>query len=115
MLPVQRRVRRREDFTAAVRGGVRSGCPGLVMHLSNDGTSVPARAGFIVGRSVGPAVRRNRVRRQLQHVIAPRLDRLPLGTAVVVRATPAAVALSSRELAAGVDRLLDRASRAVAS
>jgi ribonuclease P protein component len=115
MLPVQRRVRRREDFTAAVRGGVRSGCPGLVMHVSNDSTSAPARAGFIVGRSVGSAVRRNRLRRQLQHLVAPHLDRLPLGIAVVVRATPAAAALSSRELTAAVDRLLERASRAVAS
>jgi ribonuclease P protein component len=115
MLPAQRRVRRREDFTAAVRGGVRFGCPGLVIHVSTSAESGPARAGFIVGRSVGPAVRRNRLRRQLRHLLAPHLDRLPPGTTVVIRATPAVAQLRGRELAAALDRLLDRASLAVAS
>ena len=68
----------------------------------------PARAGFIVGRAVGPAVRRNRVRRQLRHLIGPALDALPAGTVVIVRATGAAGAMSGRELGAALSNLLGR-------
>jgi len=68
----------------------------------------PARAGFIVGRAVGPAVRRNRVRRQLRHLIAPHLDAFPAGTVVIVRATGAAGAMSGRELGAALTSLLGR-------
>jgi ribonuclease P protein component len=115
VLPAERRVRRRDDFTAVVRNGRRVGSPGLVLHLSNDHSSRPARAGFIVGRAVGPAVERNRLRRRLRHLIAPRLERLPVGTMVVVRATPSAATRSGRELAATLNGLLDRAAPAVQS
>jgi ribonuclease P protein component len=86
-----------------------------VIHVTNDATASPARAGFIVGKAVGPAVRRNRLRRRLQHLIAPRLDRLPAGTMVVVRATPGAAAQSGRELAATFGSAFDRAVAAVAA
>jgi ribonuclease P protein component len=111
VLPAERRVRRREDFTATVRGGRRAGAPGLVLHRSDTGSDTPARAGFIIGRSVGPAVQRNRLRRRLRHLIAPRLEQLPAGTMVVIRANPSATELSGRELAATLDRLLDRVGR----
>lgn len=109
MLPAERRVRRREDFTATVREGRRLGAPGLVIHVSNDASSLPARAGFIVGRAVGPAVSRNRLRRRLRHLLAPRLTLLPPGTVVIVRATAPAAKKSGRELAATLNALLDRA------
>jgi len=100
VLPAAARLRRRAEFTAAVRAGVRSGTPALVVHLQ-----VPAaasaqspRAGFVVSRAVGPAVVRNRVRRQLRHLVRPRLASLPGGSALVVRATPAAAGLPGSEL-----------------
>jgi ribonuclease P protein component len=108
VLPAERRVRRREDFTATVREGARIGAPGLVIHVRRDCGHAPARAGFIVGRAVGPAVRRNRVRRRLRHLIAPRLALLPAGTEVIVRATPVAATASGRELAVTLNGLLDR-------
>jgi ribonuclease P protein component len=86
-----------------------------VIHVTNDASANPARAGFIVGKAVGPAVRRNRLRRRLQHLIAPRLALLSPGTVVIVRATPAAAAHSGRELAATFEALLDRAAVAMAS
>jgi ribonuclease P protein component len=113
MLPAQRRVHRREDFSAAVRNGARIGSPGLVVHVSNDASWQPARAGFIVGRAVGPAVRRNRLRRQLRHLVAPRLAQLPPGTMLVMRATQPAADSTGRELATSVETLLDRTLRAV--
>jgi ribonuclease P protein component len=109
VLPAERRVRRREQFTAAVRAGDRASAAGLVIHVWRAPTSDPAGAGFIVGRSVGPAVARNRLRRRLRHLLAPRLAEMPPGTVVIVRATAAAAGRSGRSLAVGIDTALDRA------
>jgi ribonuclease P protein component len=65
--------------------------------------------GFVVGRAVGPAVTRNQVRRRLQHLIAARLDRLPAGTRLVVRATPGAAGRSSAARADALDAALVKA------
>jgi ribonuclease P protein component len=108
VLPAERRVRRREDFTATVKQGRRAGASGLVVHATTDSGALPARAGFIVGRGVGNAVTRNRLRRQLRHLIAPRLAGAPAGLTVVVRASAAATSASPRQLATTLDRLLDR-------
>jgi ribonuclease P protein component len=117
VLPAAARLRRRAEFTATVRGGVRSGTPAVVIHLQ-----VPAppatgatRAGFVVSRAVGGAVVRNRVRRQLRHLARPRLAGLPAGSALVVRATPAAATIGGAELAhqfdSGLTAALARATR----
>jgi ribonuclease P protein component len=64
--------------------------------------------GFIVSRAVGPAVTRNRLRRQLRHIVRARLASLPDATALVVRANPSAAHATSAELAAAFDRALQR-------
>jgi ribonuclease P protein component len=118
MLPASSRLRLRSEFDAAVRGGRRAGGPHLVVHLlTSTGSAVagaadvdtPPRAGFVVGRTVGPAVARSRVRRRLRHVVRDRLPSLPPGAAVVVRALPGAAGRSSAELGAEFDRALERA------
>ena len=48
----------------------------------------PSRAGFVVSKAVGTAVRRNRVKRQLRHLVAARLADTPFACDVVVRALP---------------------------
>jgi ribonuclease P protein component len=108
VLPAERRVHRREDFTATVKQGRRVGSTGLVVHAMVDNGDRPARAGFIVGRAVGNAVTRNRLRRRLRHLIAPRLQAAPAGVVVVVRATAAAGSATPRQLATTLNRLLDR-------
>jgi ribonuclease P protein component len=73
------------------------------------------RAGFIVPKAVGPAVVRNRVRRQLRHLVRERLATLPVGTDVVVRVQPSAVGRSYEQLGVDLDRAIgaavDAASR----
>ncbi len=54
----------------------------------------PSRAGFVVSKAVGTAVRRNRVKRQLRHLVAARLADTPFACDVVVRALPQHGALS---------------------
>jgi len=111
VLPAAARLRRRAEFTATVRGGVRSAAPAVVLHLRvpSQPSADPARAGFVVSRAVGTAVARNRVRRRLRHLTAPRLAGLPGGSALVVRATPAAAVLSGADLELQFDQGLQTA------
>ena len=89
MLPAAHRVRRRDDFAAAVRAGRRVSRPTLVAHYcpAPPGADTPARAGFVVSRAVGNAVVRNSVRRRLRELVRRHMDRLPPGSTLIVRAT----------------------------
>ena len=111
MLPAPSRLSRREDFALAVRRGRRITGPGLVVHSYAGAGPDRALVGFVVGKNVGNAVTRNLVRRRLRHVMTTRLDRLPAGARVVLRATPAAAERTFSDLAATVDELLTRATR----
>lgn len=130
MLPAPARIRRSADFALAVRRGRRSGTRLLVVHLlvpdpvpespSPSGTDAlptaqprptpaPARVGLVVSRAVGSAVVRNQVKRRLRALARDRLDRLPAGALLVVRANADAARASSGALALELDRALDRA------
>ncbi|GII80446.1 ribonuclease P protein component [Sphaerisporangium rufum] len=109
MLPSHSRMRRAGEFAAAIRGGRRAGRPTLVVHLSDRGDPRHAPlVGFVVSRAVGGAVVRNRVRRRLRHLVRARLDMLPGGSLLVVRANPPAASARSEQLAAELDVALDR-------
>lgn len=112
-------MRRRDDFTLAVRRGRRAGRPTVVVHLLHPdeppdrGTGAVAAplVGFIVARTVGNAVIRNTARRRLRHLMRPHLDRLPAGSLLVVRANPQAGTARPDELAADLESALDRLLR----
>lgn len=116
MLAVAQRLRRRDEFTVAVRTGRRAARGVLVAHLARPrlepaAGDAPARAGFVVPRSVGGAVVRNRVRRRLRHLVRERLDALPPGALLVVRALPGAGAASHAQLGADLDGALAAVGR----
>lgn len=113
MLPADHRLTDPASFRRASKLGRRSGARTLVTHLLVDpadaaGPARPARVGFVVGRGVGTAVARNRVRRRLRHAVAERIASLPPSSLLVVRAQAAARDASYRELALDLDRCLDR-------
>ncbi|SHN46829.1 ribonuclease P protein component [Cryptosporangium aurantiacum] len=130
MLPAHARLRRREDFTRVLRSGNRAGRSTLVVHVAlgpsasadptrtgspaNDTgpTEESVRAGFVVSKAVGNAVVRHRVARQLRHLVRDRLPQLPAGSAVVVRALPAAAGQSSETLARDLDGAFRRILKA---
>jgi ribonuclease P protein component len=113
VLPATARLRQRAEFTATLRAGRRGRSGLLAVHLDPSSESAqpagPARVGFVVSRAVGPAVVRNRVLRRLRHLMTARLDRLPSGSRVVVRAFPPSAAASSTSLAEALDRALAQA------
>ena len=83
-------MRRSDDFRRTTRSGVRIGRPTLVVHAAYFPDAGDRRVGIVVGRSVGNAVTRNRVRRRLRHLAADQLTRTPPGVCLVVRALPRA-------------------------
>jgi len=111
VLAAAQRLRRGTDFAAAVRGGRRVGRNTVVVHLLIDepAQASTARAGFVVSKSVGNAVIRNKVRRRLRHLVRPRLADLPDGTVVVIRALPAAASASFEALGSDLDGALTAA------
>jgi ribonuclease P protein component len=96
-----------EDFRLTIRRGAKGAQPTLVTHVV-PGTGGLTSVGFVVSKAVGSAVDRNRVKRQLRHLMRDRLDGLPAGSRVVVRALPPAVDADSATLAEHLDAALTR-------
>ena len=97
------RVRDRASVAALRRDGVRRRVGALTitrLAVESGGSPVPAVA-FAVGKPVGPAVARNRLRRRLRAVIA---DAGPPPGTYLVTARPEAATLSDQELRALVQR-----------
>lgn len=118
MLPSRNRMRRGGDFTAAMRGGRRAGRAALSVaflppRATGPTTSEPASplVGFVVSKAVGNAVVRHRVQRRLRHLMRARLEALPPGSLLVVRAKPQAATLGHNTLATQLDETLDTVLR----
>lgn len=65
---------------------------------------VSALVGFVVPKTVGNAVVRNRVRRQLRHLMRDRVDQLLPGESVVIRVFPQASGRTADKLGSDLDR-----------
>jgi ribonuclease P protein component len=104
-------MRRSDDFARTVRRGQRAGRGTLVAHYLTPPAVAAVESplvGFVVGRAVGGSVRRHRVARQLRHLVRDRLDRLPAGSLLVIRALPPAAGRTSASLALDLDSALNR-------
>ncbi|QIK67919.1 ribonuclease P protein component [Nocardioides sp. HDW12B] len=111
MLARPHRLTGAQDFGSTVRRGARAGSGTLVGHLLVEPDAGPPRVGFVVSRAVGNAVVRNRTQRRLRHLVADRLDTLPPGATLVVRALPAAAAADAERLGNDLDHVLRRVGR----
>ncbi len=104
-------MRTRGEHARVGTAGRRTRSGPLVVHSLWTTSGESPRAGFVVGRRVGKAVVRNRVRRRLREQVRARLDLLPPGTMLVVRALPEAASASSERLGQALDDALARALR----
>lgn len=114
MLPRSARMSSSDDFRRTVRSGVRVGRPTVVVHATRSTEDPSVQVGFVVSKAIGNAVARNRVKRRLRHLTAERLDGVPAGTNLVVRALPDA-AVTPHALASDLDRAWARAIDRVSS
>ncbi len=106
-------MRNSEDFRQTIRSGKRSASPTLVAHVvpgvrGDSGRAAHISVGFVVSKAVGPAVVRNRVKRRLRHLMRERLELLPAGSRLVIRALPRAAQESASSLASDLDAALSR-------
>jgi len=94
-------MRRSTDFRYTVSRGVRAAQPDLILHAvtagPDDGSADPI-IGLVVGKSVGNAVVRHRVSRQLRHCARNLIPDLRAGECVVIRALPPSAGAVSAEL-----------------
>ena len=121
MLPAAHRLRSAADFTAVTKRGRRARCGSVVVYLLAESAenAGPSKVGLVVGKAVGGSVTRHRVSRRLRAQLADRLDRIPHGAKVVVRALPdsshASSAARGRDLSRALDKLTAPAGHPTAS
>ena len=108
------RLSRSRDFDAVYRHGRSVSSRFLVLYWFPQEEPADPRFGFSVPRSVGDAVHRNRVKRQLRELWRARLDRVPSGRDYVLIAKPglpeAVAANGSDWLGERVDEVLGKAA-----
>lgn len=109
MSPAVWRVRDRSTFVDLRRRGRRVRRGPVSVTFVADGPNGPPRVAYAVGRRVGSAVRRNRLRRRLRAVVADLAPEMRPG-AYLVGAAPAAADLPFGELKAVVSQALTTVS-----
>lgn len=112
MLSRAQRIHLPTQFRRVIRRGVKAHKPTLVCYAVF-GESDVNRYGFVVSKSVGPAVTRNLVKRRLRAIAAELSSAVPVD--VVVRALPDAATAEWTQLRADFMDALARAARAAAS
>jgi ribonuclease P protein component len=102
--PKRRRLSRSAEFERVYRQGRSKGNRYLVLYAfprEDDGGDGP-RLGLSVGRRIGGAVERTRVKRVLREAFWEEAQRLPAGSDYVVVARPEALPLAERDGTAGI-------------
>lgn len=96
MLAANQRLKRTAEFSAVMRGGVRTGCATVVVYIVKTGDA-NSMAGLAVSKAVGGAVVRNTIKRRLRAIAAELLHDMP-GVSMVIRALPPAATASYSQL-----------------
>jgi ribonuclease P protein component len=104
-----RRIRDRRSFLRLQREGVRVRSRSLWCTYLSDPTATPPRVAFAIGRAMGTATVRNRLRRRLRALLdqAARSNTVPPGL-LLIGALPSAVELTYDQLLEDVTTLLNR-------
>jgi ribonuclease P protein component len=105
------RLRERRAFERLTRDGVRTGSETLWCRYLPAPDVVPPRAAFAIGRSIGSAVARNRLRRRLRAALESLVGSPPLVDGLLlVGARPAALERTFAELREELSLMLNSAA-----
>ena len=116
MLPKNARLTVSADFARATKSGTRVTTDNYVgyLYISPSTNHDLPKCGLIINKSVGGSVIRHSLARKVRHAVSPQLSKLPNGSLLVIRALAKnninAVDVEIEKL---IDKLLERASRAV--
>ncbi len=114
MLAKSARLTESGDFARATKSGIRYSSTNFVGYLYLTQLDQPARAGLIIGKSVGGSVTRHRIARQVRHTLREIYPQLPTGGLLVIRALNSAhTADASQEVTKIVGQLLKKFSEKV--
>jgi len=102
VLPARLRMRSSVEFRATISTGRKIRRSTLMLYVAEPSSATDAtiaagpRVGLVVGRNVGNAVQRNRVKRRLRHGAARLIEEQPSDARIVIRAFPAAAGRPER-------------------
>lgn len=106
---------RSAEFGATVKYGVRAVQPDLVVHVRrDDGDPAGPRIGLVIAKSVGNAVQRHQVARQLRHIAQTVVMEMAPSERVVIRALPGSSRAGSARLEQQLRRGLQRSQHILA-
>ncbi|MFM6963226.1 MAG: ribonuclease P protein component [Micrococcales bacterium] len=115
MLARENRLVSADDFRTTMRTGRKTASANLVTYTKRLETSIPAKFGFVVAKSVGNAVVRNSVKRRLRAIARTELTKIPNNWMVVVRALDTAGSATfnqlNQELSAAVNAAVEGPSK----
>ena len=108
-LPKGERIRKSDDFSRILRGGMRT--RGRLLDLrwcvDEPAAESPNRIGVAVGRRIGNAVLRNRLKRRIREAYRRNKGELPCrGISMIILATPQMVGRKAPEVEEEIRRLL---------
>ncbi len=101
-------LRRGSEFQQAWESGRAWSHPLLILRASNNGTE-KNRFGFVVGKKVGKAAQRNRVKRLMREAVRRRRDTISKGWDIILIARGGADQAELKEIDAALENLLERA------
>ena len=107
MLPKAHRLTRSDDYARVRRDGRSKAHPLLVLATAPNGGEL-TRVGIAVGKKVGTAVVRNRIKRRLREATRARLERIRPGQDIVLIARRDVATVAQSDLEAALDQLLRR-------
>lgn len=110
MLPPYARLRRSDDIGLVRQQGQRWRHPLLVLfvYAQSPDTASASRFAIAVGRHIGQATRRNRIKRRVREILRLRLDRLRPGHDCLIVVRAGAVEANYGELETALHQLLTR-------
>lgn len=87
-----------DDFRQTVRSRRKHGKSTMVVYVFEESERVTPLVGFVVSKSVGNAVVRNKVKRKMRNIVRTHLNELPPAIKMVIRLSPRATTKTYVEL-----------------